>query len=600
MPRNQNWYDLNESRLWPFDDQALLTDDTGLRMPNDLLADIYLRYPSSLGERLFLSTFTAGPGIVTLTILASGPSLTPVASVSLPRPVDIRRMYEVEPLADGVGGWVVFGSGIDDQEMRSFRFSDPLQSTFLSQTARSYLSLPVPTVGKLYGGETLTGIVRLQGGTDIETAVEEREIAGVMRDTIVVRLKEKLDVEEARNLLELYAGDCGRRPESGNCLGPDPVEGINTVTPDCCGNIYVELRGCGDIKSIDGECGILIDCGFGLSESCVTPDRLPDAFGKLPNEYDDLCENYSESLSVTDPEDPSETYSPVSRAAQASYPYFENFDDMGANQFNIVAGNYMLTRGGNGSGLVDTVITNSGDAQFNFVGNVPYALPDSFSVKLNSVAAYNTNHTRKSVVSSQAVVSNTAYTSDGAGGLWREIATNPNNGNVFEAQEDRINVALWNEGLPEGASWDCLHKRAEVVLSIQVGNPFGKNNGGLLFNYIDSQNYWVVEIEMDYDKSFRVIELDDGVWKVRSTVQVPALNQENRYELAVEVYPMDAAGGSTSGLVHASLRGLDDAVVEDLRDVALPNFMPGTGFFGFHSDRSLTWFEYIYVDNSNP
>ena len=601
MIRNQNWYDLNESRLWPFDDQARLIDDDGLRLPHDMLADLYIRYPKSLGERLFLSTFTAGPGIVTMTLLGSSSTLSPVAAISLPRPVDIGRMYEVEPMAAGVGGWIVFGAGVKGQESISFRFSDPLQTTLLAQTARGYIALPSLGLGKLYGSESLTGVVRIRGGTDVITVVEEREIGGVIRDVIVVKLAEKLDIEEPRNLRELYAGDCGRRPESGNCGGPDPVEGINTVTPDCCGNIFVELRGCGEIKSIAGECGVIVDCGFGLGEACITPDRLPDSEGRLPNEYDNLCTDYDESPATPGTsEEAAGDFEPTTRSSLPGYPYFENFDDLNSNDLTVFLGNFVLTRAGNGSGLISSVTNSGGSALFAFVLPVPYSLPLNFEAKFNSGSAYNVSQTVVNVISSAAVVTGAAYVSDGAGGLWRELsaAGEGRGGNAFEAQEDRRNIVLWNEGLPAAAGWDCLFKRVETVLSVQPGAIAGKNNGGLVFNYVDSSNYWLAEVDMDLEKSLRVVQLDAGQWKIRGAIRLAGLAQSHRYELAVSIFPLDGSG--TAGICDIVLRGLDDNVNAALLEVVLPGLMPGSGLFGFHSDRSLTWFEYLYVDNNNP
>ena len=96
--RNQDWYDLNESRTWPFDDTAGLLDSSGKRLPNDLIADVYLRFPIEYGDRAFVSSLTISNSIVTVTFLATGADFTPLASVSLPKPVEKGIHYALESL----------------------------------------------------------------------------------------------------------------------------------------------------------------------------------------------------------------------------------------------------------------------------------------------------------------------------------------------------------------------------------------------------------------------------------------------------------------------------------------------------------------------
>lgn len=517
--RNQNWYDLNESRLWPFDDQAQLTDDRGLRLPNDLIADIYLRYPSQSEARAFVGALTVGPTLVTLIVLISGHSPTPIAAVTLKKPVSPRRHYEFTPLLPGTGGWVVFGSGIDDQELRSYRFSDPLQTLLLAQTARPYRRSPVPGIGKLFGDQSLTGVVRLQGGNDIVTAVEEREIAGVVRDVIVIKLAEGRNLNGQRNLLEEYAGTCGQRPESLNCGGPDPIQGINAVTPDCCNNIFIEFRGHGEIKGLANECGVLIDVGIGLSESCVTPDRLPDEYGRLPNEYADLCED-AETSSPTTVAPDDLVYEPTSRPTTTGLPYLEDFSDLVAQDLNSRSGSFLLT-------------------------------DDSL-------------------------------------------------GPVLETQEDRTNLIVWDEGLPQQPGWDALYKRVSTTLSVRTGAYAAKNNGGLLFNYVDDRNYFRAEVDMDLEKCFRLVQVTNGALRILGTVPLAGLAPGNRYDVRVDVVPLNPTANAPQAIANAKLTGLDDDVHCELNSVLLPRYAPGTGLLGLWSDRSLTWFEKFEVEHYSP
>jgi hypothetical protein len=304
--RNLDWYNLNEQRSYPFDDTATLVDDEGVRLLHHYVADLNIRFPKSIngvsmGDRAHVSSLTVSPKVVTVIIHSSmGERL---ASVSISRPVDQGRHHNLDPAQPGIGGWIVFGSGLDEEEAITIQFSNSYQGLLTTKVARPYPPLAVESMAKLNTQESLTGVVKLEGGQDIEIIKSPRVILGESRpNTIVFRLDEDTTSSGEVSIYEKYAGPCGLRPESRNCENGEPIEFINTVSPDCCGNIFLEFRGCADIISVQqdllnpmtpttgvNECGVVIDCGVGLAAACVSPDRLPDDEGNLPNEYDDNC-----------------------------------------------------------------------------------------------------------------------------------------------------------------------------------------------------------------------------------------------------------------------------------------------------------------------
>lgn len=295
--RNPEWYDLNESRSWPLADQAAAIDDAGFRMPNNLIADMSICFPQAAGEFAFLSAVSVGPAIATAVILSSAAGYPPLAAVTVTTPVEAYRHYAVTPLYPGVGGWLVFGSAVANPTICSYRFSTPTQSLLMPQVARTYAPAPIEYVGKYGSLTSLTGIVKLLGGNDIEIIKDTREIDDVVRDVIVIRLLSET-AAEAENVLSKYAGPCGGRPESATCPGTPPIELINSVAPDCCGTIILEFRGAADVAIVDNDPNsIVLESPFGLQEACNQLDRLPDAAGKLPNEYDDLCDGVVSSSS---------------------------------------------------------------------------------------------------------------------------------------------------------------------------------------------------------------------------------------------------------------------------------------------------------------
>jgi len=248
MPiRNQDFYDLNESRPYPLSDEATGVDDDGARLPNRMIADLHISFPKLAGQRAMISAVTVTKNLVTVTILATGtPSdpaaFTPLAAVSLVKPIDAHRQYPVEALYPGTGGWITFGSSAADDsataESYFGKFTLPSQSILLPSTTNAYDPLPIPEMSRLYNTTQLTGLVRLLGGNDIEIVAACREIplappptgqptCDVLlpqtRDVIVIRLKDSAGITE-QNVFDTYKGPCGKRPESRSCGDPEPIE----------------------------------------------------------------------------------------------------------------------------------------------------------------------------------------------------------------------------------------------------------------------------------------------------------------------------------------------------------------------------------------
>ena len=364
--RNPNWYDLNTVRPYPLDDSATAIDDAGQRMPSNIISGLYVTFPESAGQYAYLGAVSISSSLVTVVILAastpSGDSAVPLASVTLRKPIERDRQYPLEAMYPGVGGWIVFGEGImeggDDYQSR---FSTAAQALLSPRVARWYEELPISSVAKLGNAEALTGLVLLRGGNDIEIVKECREIplysvpshdpvycgdvelGSAVRDVIVFRLVSKTIPQE--NVHDKYKGRCGARPENYNCGAPEPIEYLGAVPPDCCGNILLEFKGCAvaseithlitdpyDMDEVPIEaCGVVLDCSLGMIESCVKADRLPDADGKLPNEYDDLCESVSiedESIGPED-EEPSFSFDPEAAFAysESGLPFVDDFTE---------------------------------------------------------------------------------------------------------------------------------------------------------------------------------------------------------------------------------------------------------------------------------
>lgn len=220
--------------------------------------------------------------VVLEAVLPDGPLPTPFAAVSMPAPFVKNRQVNVTPLVDGAGGWAVFGDGVS--QAYSGQFSTVRQGQLLVRCASSYAAPTLPSLGKDGISSPLQGIVSLKAGSDIKIERQFVEVAGATRAAIVVSLNDELN----RNVFQLYAGPCGHRPESKTC-DREPIELLNTVTPDCNGNINLEFRHVTVLPDTRGSGGLIVEHSLGIADVCTREDRLPDADGNLPTDYVDAC-----------------------------------------------------------------------------------------------------------------------------------------------------------------------------------------------------------------------------------------------------------------------------------------------------------------------
>lgn len=278
-----HWLNRTSETAYPVDDAATGVDNAGLRLPPDLIADLTLRWPATLGQRAFVSAASVTPGLVSLVIrAAAGPDdmsgSGPLAVIAVPRPVIVGKGYAFQAQAAGVSGWVVFGPGAEN--LYQGRFAGPSQSRLTARAARSYRPAAVSGLQAGTAAAPLSGLVALKADPPLEITHETREIAGIMRECAVIRLVEAPAGQPS--VFEQFAGPCAGRPESNTCGDPQPIQYVNGVGADCAGVLTVMFTGCAAITPL--AAGVAIDCGLGLAAACL-PQAIPDADGLLPNEY---------------------------------------------------------------------------------------------------------------------------------------------------------------------------------------------------------------------------------------------------------------------------------------------------------------------------
>lgn len=272
----KEWLNSNELRSYPLHDKATGVSNGGLALPHDILVDANIWVPRTLGRFVFVSSVGVSSSLVSLTFSVTDVSpfcdvpviFTPIAVVSIRKPVIRFKNYAIQALIDGVGGWIALGQGCEEQTSLSLLFSTPVQSLLVDRAVRTYAPPPISSIGKIIVTPPLQGVVRLQGSqgtvrTYGGTAVidsETYQVGYIGLDTSVNEVE----------ILTAYAARCGVRPITGGCKAK-PLVAINGVAPDVDGNIDIEFTGAQQIG--DSGDGLILDHPVGLSMVCPDSEK---------------------------------------------------------------------------------------------------------------------------------------------------------------------------------------------------------------------------------------------------------------------------------------------------------------------------------------
>lgn len=345
------WYTTNTQRKYPLDDTASGIDDSGGVLPTSILSDAAIRFPETVGNSLFLGAVTVTETLVTLVFLSatreacgvssssvsSTPSTTAVGVISLAlEDVVEDRAYAIDPLLDGVGGWVVFGEGIRSPYRGKFSSAD--QSRLAPRASRPYPLFPITSLGKQNRSKTLQGLIRLSAGNDFKIERGIRSIEGVERPCFIFSLASSDG--DPYGPLETYVGPCDGRPESNTCLQAG-VQFLGEAVPDCLGNIDVVFFGDVLVGAPDsGVGGMIVEFPLGQSDACTNQGVLANSEGVLPSEHPTLCE-YGPAYSLPGPGSSESSIPFYPTSSDSSIPScFENFNDQVADYFTVRSGSF--------------------------------------------------------------------------------------------------------------------------------------------------------------------------------------------------------------------------------------------------------------------
>lgn len=564
---NRAWYNLNCARSWPLDERATQVSDAGQMLPDDILADVRLRFPNTAGDVAFVAGVTVSERLASVVLCGAAAidsvgGFVALGSVTLPQPVDPWRPYPVTPMLPGVGGWVVFGSGATGLTAWSGRFSLPAQSLLMSRTARSYRPPPVTSISRMGSGLRLDGLVRLSGGNDIEIVRECVEIPAypppegqscdadlaAVRNVVIFRLAARNDAGAQRNVFDIYRGPCGRRPESGTCQDPPPIEFIGPVQPDCCGNVVIEFRGCADLTAIVGEdsigpddeplgsgglCGAILDCPIKISNTCGEDARLPDESGNLPSDFDDLCQHES---SVVGP--------PTTPPPPPPDPTIE-----------------------------ESVSLDEDDNVGSANPDLPFI--DDFQIETGY----------------EVVLGEFGY-SDAAGDT--TYGTDAGAGHGYQ------NLAIWP------ADSEAVYRRATAVVSLEPGLTGLLHNAAVVigFRMVGPKRIWW-QAELDWDgyyagyQALRIVRCDDSRRTLLLDQPLTGVRLDERYRLEATVVPDQDAPG-VDAWVKVSLTAEDDEGFPEvvLGWLRLDDYVVAQANFGMATWRAAAKFHLFTLENT--
>lgn len=247
MPMNvdQGWYDQNQTRRYPFADNAAMVSTDGVVTISDaFLVDLVLSVPLSFDPSTFYVSRIRGYGGGVIVTISSGS--TEVATASIPASHSLFDAYAVSPLTpDNIIGQVVVGS------------PEALQALSVYDATFDFGATPVMVTcvrPRLAGVDSIT--VRTADGRTFQLKGQVRFVAGenttvaVAADTIAVNVDGGV----------IYDNRYGCNTDLS---GRIPVLSINGVLPDNNGNI--DLIGTNCVAVTPGTAAVT------LSDTCAKP-----------------------------------------------------------------------------------------------------------------------------------------------------------------------------------------------------------------------------------------------------------------------------------------------------------------------------------------
>jgi hypothetical protein len=219
----KSWYNENEGRAYPLQEDASKIDRLGRILPDDVIADAALVVPNNLEDDIFLTTVALTRSLVTVVI---GTQSQGMLVGTWPRPVSLYQPLALDPITNDVSGFVVLGQGADIVN-GTYNFDEPASSQFTVKALHTFDALPIPYIGKVGSAEQINGVVEIQTSANVEVRFDDAT------NTIYFSLTESVRDD--------FVSPCIRGDSIAGC-GVPPIRTINGVTADADGVITLEVH----------------------------------------------------------------------------------------------------------------------------------------------------------------------------------------------------------------------------------------------------------------------------------------------------------------------------------------------------------------------
>ena len=218
------WYDSNEQIAYP------LTGNDDNMIPQDVLVDCVVNAPESLGTQLLLHSISV-TGLLVSVILRIGS--TDVAYLTVPMStLQTHLALALTPLVAGVSGFIAFGNGVYQHQIRVDGAYDFMPECLISYTYDG----TDPTLS--VGGHVMTGLVKLTVGPGLS----------IVGTTLRIKREDAVIVDTKCALISIVNTSLFTDPIPPSVLPAEgnpvvlPIASINGVYPDSGGNLALALE----------------------------------------------------------------------------------------------------------------------------------------------------------------------------------------------------------------------------------------------------------------------------------------------------------------------------------------------------------------------
>jgi hypothetical protein len=262
---------------------------------NSVLLDMKLTVPDDLATTAFVASIKVTNALVSMIIMGAKeapyydmPPAEPdysseeydafsaivLATVTVSKATALQQNpIKLQGNVEGVGGWVVFGPGV--QNNASWSFPGPASSAIDSSAINKYKYQGVKSLAKKEFEQTLTGPTFITGQNGIEVVRSGKNTLSIQFTGTTTDIKDSLSE---------YKGECGIRPETDTCAFT-PIRTINNIPPKISNQgknevvLVLDLPIYGTLKDVRSPSGAFIpDGGFTVTSDVplesLCPSRL--------------------------------------------------------------------------------------------------------------------------------------------------------------------------------------------------------------------------------------------------------------------------------------------------------------------------------------